>query len=82
MLPVRHSLTAEVATTIEVMSAQSLASVKARFSHVIDEVSGTHERVTVTKNGSPVVVILAVERCSEPPLGYRQGAPRSSTAGL
>jgi prevent-host-death family protein len=28
---------------------------------VIDDVAGTHERVTVTKNGSPVAVILAVE---------------------
>ena len=43
------------------MSTQSLASVKAHFSHVIDEVAGTHERVTVTRNGSPVAVILAVE---------------------
>ena len=43
------------------MSTQSLASVKAHFSQVIDEVAGTHERVTVTKNGSPVAVILAVE---------------------
>jgi antitoxin YefM len=48
-------------TIILVMSTQSLASVKAHFSHVIDEVAGTHERVTVTKNGSPVAVILAVE---------------------
>lgn len=46
---------------IPVMSTQSLASVKAHFSRVIDEVAGTHERVTVTKNGSPVAVILAVE---------------------
>jgi antitoxin YefM len=43
------------------MTTQSLAAVKAHFSRVIDEVAGTHERVTVTKNGSPVVVILAVE---------------------
>jgi antitoxin YefM len=43
------------------MSTQSLAAVKAHFSQVIDEVAGTHERVTVTKNGSPVAVILAVE---------------------
>lgn len=48
-------------TTILVMTTQSLASVKARFSQVIDEVAGTHERVTVTRNGSPVAVILAVE---------------------
>ena len=43
------------------MSVLSLASVKAHFSQVIDEVSGTHERVTITKNGSPVAVLLAVE---------------------
>jgi prevent-host-death family protein len=48
-------------TRIKVMSVQSLATVKAHFSQVIDEVAGTHERVTVTKNGSPVAVILAVE---------------------
>ncbi|TQN42916.1 prevent-host-death family protein [Blastococcus colisei] len=40
---------------------QSLASVKAHVSHIIDEVAGTHERLTVTRNGSPVAVILAVE---------------------
>lgn len=43
------------------MRTQSLAAVKAHFSQVIDEVASTHERVTVTKNGSPVAVILAVE---------------------
>jgi prevent-host-death family protein len=43
------------------MTTQSLAAAKAHFSQVIDEVTGTHERVTVTKNGSPVAVILAVE---------------------
>jgi antitoxin YefM len=48
-------------TRIEVMTIRSLAAVKAHFSQVIDEVAGTHERVTVTKNGSPVAVILAVE---------------------
>ncbi len=43
------------------MGTQSLATVKAHFSQVIDEVAGTHERVTITKNGSPVAVLLAVE---------------------
>jgi prevent-host-death family protein len=43
------------------MSTQPLAAVKADFSQVIDDVAGTHERVTVTRNGSPVAVILAVE---------------------
>ena len=48
-------------TTMLVMSTQALAVVKARFNQVIDEVAGTHERVTVTRNGKPVAVILAVE---------------------
>jgi antitoxin YefM len=48
-------------TRIEIMTTRSLATVKAHFSQVIDEVAGTHERVVVTKNGSPVAVILAVE---------------------
>jgi len=56
LLPTRDTL-----TTMLVMSTQALAAVKARFSQVIDEVAGTHERVTVTRNGSPVAVILAVE---------------------
>lgn len=43
-----------------VMSTQSLAAVKAHFSQIIEDVAGTHERVTITKNGSPVAVILAV----------------------
>jgi prevent-host-death family protein len=43
------------------MSTQSLAAVKAHFSQVIDEVTGTHERVVVTRNGSPVAVIMAVD---------------------
>lgn len=43
------------------MSIQSLASVKARFSAVVDSVHDTHERVTVTKNGEPAVVVMAVD---------------------
>lgn len=41
------------------MSSSTLASVKARFSAVVDEVYGTHERVTVTRNGHPVAVIIS-----------------------
>lgn len=44
-----------------VMLTQSLAAIKAHFSQVIDEVTGTHERVVVTRNGSPVAVIMAVD---------------------
>ena len=48
-------------TRILVMTTQSLASVKAHFSAVVDSVHETHERVTVTKNGVPTVVVIAVE---------------------
>ena len=34
---------------------------KAHFSAVVDSVQDTHERVTVTKNGEPVVVVMAVD---------------------
>ena len=43
------------------MGTQSLATVKAHFSAVVDSVQDTHERVTVTKNGEPVVVVMAVD---------------------
>jgi len=43
------------------MSIQSLASVKAHFSAVVESVHDTHERVIVTKNGEPSVVVMAVE---------------------
>jgi antitoxin YefM len=48
-------------TRIVVISTQSLAAVKAHFSAVVDSVHDTHERVTVTKNGEPVVVVMAVD---------------------
>ncbi|GAA4757340.1 hypothetical protein GCM10023328_46560 [Modestobacter marinus] len=48
-------------TSILVMVTQSLASVKASFSEVVSNVAGTHERVTITKNGAPVAVLLAAE---------------------
>lgn len=48
-------------TRIMVMSTQSLASVKMHFSAVVDSVHDTHERVVVTKNGEPAVVVVAVD---------------------
>ena len=36
-----------------------LSEVKAKFSEVIDEIVTTHERVTVTRNGRPVAVVLS-----------------------
>lgn len=43
------------------MSIQSLARVKTHFSAVVDTVHDTHERVVVTRNGEPAVVVMAVE---------------------
>jgi prevent-host-death family protein len=37
-----------------------MADVKARLSAVMDEVRDTHERVVITRNGRPEVVLLAV----------------------
>ncbi len=38
-----------------------LSEVKARLSEVIDEVVTTHERVTVTRNGRPAVVLVGTD---------------------
>ena len=43
------------------MTTPSVAAVEAHSSQVLDEVAGTYERVTVTRNDSPAAVILAVE---------------------
>ena len=36
-----------------------LSEVKAKLSEVVDEIVTTHERVTVTRNGRPVAVMLS-----------------------
>jgi antitoxin YefM len=46
---------------IIVMKAMSLAAAKTRFSALVEEVVTTHEQVTVTRNGEPAVIVLAVE---------------------
>ena len=38
-----------------------LSEAKAKLSEVVDEVVTTHERVTVTRNGRPVVVVLSTD---------------------
>ena len=43
------------------MKTTSLANAKTQLSALVDEVIRTHEQVTVTRNGEPAVVILAVE---------------------
>ncbi|MGQ0575412.1 MAG: type II toxin-antitoxin system Phd/YefM family antitoxin [Pseudonocardia sp.] len=43
------------------MTTLPLADVKARLSAVLDDISSTHQRVVVTRNGRPEVVILSVD---------------------
>lgn len=43
------------------MSILPLAEVKARLSAVLDEITRTHERVIVTRNGRPEAVILSID---------------------
>lgn len=38
-----------------------LSEVKAKLSEIVDQVATTHERVVVTRNGRPIVVLLSVE---------------------
>lgn len=41
------------------MRSEPLRDVRANFSDVVDRVSKHHERVTVTKNGRPVAVVMS-----------------------
>lgn len=43
------------------MKTMSLAAAKTRFSALVEEAVGTHEQITVTRNGEPAVVVLSVE---------------------
>jgi len=43
------------------MKTEPLATVKATLSALVDEIVRTHEAVTVTRNGTPAVVILATD---------------------
>ena len=38
-----------------------LSEVKAKLSEVVDEIVTTHERVTITRNGRPVVMLLSTD---------------------
>jgi antitoxin YefM len=42
-----------------VMTTETLATVKANFSAFVDEVHRTHERVEITRNGTPAAVLIA-----------------------
>jgi prevent-host-death family protein len=43
------------------MDTLPLAEVKNSFSEVVDRVGRTHQRLTITRNGHPVVVLLSVD---------------------
>ena len=43
------------------METTSLADAKNRLSELVSAVEGTWERVTITKNGRPAAVLIAVE---------------------
>ena len=47
--------------TIVAMSSESLRTVRDRFSEFIDRVQSHHERVIVTKNGTPAAVLISPE---------------------
>ena len=41
------------------MSSESLREVRSRFSEFIERVSSHHERVVITRNGSPAAVLMS-----------------------
>ncbi|MDQ2757631.1 MAG: type II toxin-antitoxin system Phd/YefM family antitoxin [Actinomycetota bacterium] len=47
------------------MSAEPLRDVRNHFSDVVDRVAHEHRRVTVTRNGRPVAVIISTEDLEE-----------------
>ena len=48
-----------------VMSIEPLREVRDHFSEVVDRVEHHHERVTVTRNGRPVAVLISPEDLAE-----------------
>ena len=47
--------------TIVYMSSESLREVRSRFSEFIERVNRHHERVVITRNGSPAAVLMSPE---------------------
>lgn len=47
--------------TIVAMSSESLRTVRDRFSEFIERVQKHHERVVVTRNGTPAAVLVSPE---------------------
>jgi antitoxin YefM len=48
-----------------VMSVEPLREVRDHFSEVVDRVEHHHERVTVTRNGRPVAVLISPDDLAE-----------------
>jgi prevent-host-death family protein len=48
-----------MSATIVVMTAEPLREVRDHFSDVVDRVEHHHERITVTRNGRPVAVLIS-----------------------
>lgn len=46
-------------STIVYMSSESLREVRSRFSEFIERVNRHHERVLITRNGSPAAVLMS-----------------------
>jgi antitoxin YefM len=51
--------------TIVTMSFESLREVRDHFSEVVDRVERYHERVTVTRHGRPVAVLISPDDLAE-----------------
>jgi antitoxin YefM len=47
--------------TIVAMSTESLRTVRDRFSEFVDRIEKQHERVVVTRNGTPAAVLISPE---------------------
>ena len=47
--------------TIVTMTSESLRTVRDRFSEYVERVSAHHERVVITRNGSPAAVLMSPE---------------------
>jgi prevent-host-death family protein len=45
----------------ELASTQPLAVVKARFSEMVDRTNAFQDRITITRNGVPVAVLLSAD---------------------
>lgn len=50
-----------MAIILRMTETLSLAEVRARFSEMVDQVEGQHDRVIVTRNGKPAAILISPE---------------------